>query len=179
MIITSVASNRRAISIHALRVEGDNPALTTATRATSFLSTPSGWRATRGWRASVGQCVIFLSTPSGWRATPPRHGRQLRRGISIHALRVEGDPDVLRALKFHFISIHALRVEGDTQKQLRDVERLLFLSTPSGWRATSARDWRRKKKAGNFYPRPPGGGRPLVISDQIAGPPGFLSTPSG
>ena len=35
--------------------------------------------------------------------------------ISIHALRVEGDPDVLWALKFYFISIHALRVEGDSK----------------------------------------------------------------
>ena len=37
-----------------------------------------------------------------------------RRGsISIHALRVEGDPVEKAGLGQHHISIHALRVEGD------------------------------------------------------------------
>ena len=36
-----------------------------------------------------------------------------------------------------YISIHALRVEGDSQTWTRKVRRALFLSTPSGWRATS------------------------------------------
>ena len=81
--------------------------------------------------------VQFLSTPSGWRATrvgllprlrdnyfyprPPGGGRRLvkaqieyTRKISIHALRVEGDIRSLSAMK-------------NTQR---------FLSTPSGWRAT-------------------------------------------
>ena len=57
----------------------------------------------------------FLSTPSGWRAT-----RQLVRiagsvHISIHALRVEGDGlQVLHDVHLAVISIHALRVEGDS-----------------------------------------------------------------
>ena len=34
-------------------------------------------------------------------------------GISIHALRVEGDPEVGHIVKAIGISIHALRVEGD------------------------------------------------------------------
>ena len=34
-----------------------------------FLSTPSGWRATK-LRKTVYQHDVFLSTPSGWRATP-------------------------------------------------------------------------------------------------------------
>ena len=37
---------RQAISIHALRVEGDICLFWTSIRVTSFLSTPSGWRAT-------------------------------------------------------------------------------------------------------------------------------------
>ena len=52
-----------------------------------------------------------------------------------------------------------------------------FLSTPSGWRATCRRR-RRSEKGVHFYPRPPGGGRPLhglatKAKDK------FLSTPSG
>ena len=36
------------------------------------------------------------------------------KGISIHALRVEGDAEVRKMIEFDIkISIHALRVEGD------------------------------------------------------------------
>ena len=35
------------------------------------------------------------------------------------------------------ISIHALRVEGDMQGAVTPVALIIFLSTPSGWRATS------------------------------------------
>ena len=104
--------------------------------AKAFLSTPSGWRAT------VPVCTIntnifaFLSTPSGWRATPFDNIKHTAVGISIHALRVEGDyprePMAPRVCDFYprppgggrqgafehtgyddVISIHALRVEGD------------------------------------------------------------------
>ena len=74
--------------------------------------------------------------------------------IPIHALREEGD------CRFRWlttggckISIHALREEGD-QKRSRQT-----------W-------WRR-----HFYPRPPRGGRPTILSIQIWDCP-FLSTPS-
>ena len=68
-------------------------------------------------------------------------------GISIHALRVEGDDDrhTVRAL-LAFISIHALRVEGDCCREYGIYVSGEFLSTPSGWRATAARDldqWQR------------------------------------
>ena len=36
-----------------------------------FLSTPSGWRATRTHKITEHH-TVFLSTPSGWRATAPR-----------------------------------------------------------------------------------------------------------
>ena len=35
--------------------------------------------------------------------------------ISIHALRVEGDPDLYIMQRGGWISIHALRVEGDSK----------------------------------------------------------------
>ncbi len=141
----------------------------------------------------------FLSTPSGWRATFPATRICYRGCISIHALRVEGDKVSNTIGSDPSISIHALRVEGDNHRlaDLEDIER--FLSTPSGWRAT------RKIRCLSFgmiyfYPRPPGGGRPMkaytnkLLIDFYPRPPGggrplrrkreqphrrFLSTPSG
>ena len=80
--------------------------------------------------------LIFLSTPSGWRATRRPELDKLYNAISIHALRVEGDYPCAYYLCQHkyfyprppgggrqefvfcdcrviLISIHALRVEGD------------------------------------------------------------------
>ncbi len=53
----------------------------------------------------------------------------------------------------------------------------IFLSTPSGWRATAwpARHW---SAIWNFYPRPPGGGRQYKALLRQRGLE-FLSTPSG
>ena len=102
------------ISIHALREEGDREAETYGGKLTEFLSTPSARRATDKLYCSECGCLIFLSTPSVRRATvtslptgavsvnfyprPPRGGRpgrgggrDQRGGISIHALREEGD----------------------------------------------------------------------------------------
>ena len=56
----------------------------------------------------------FLSTPSGWRATAVCIDcASLRFCISIHALRVEGDFSEMAKMYKNYISIHALRVEGD------------------------------------------------------------------
>ena len=79
----------------------------------------------------------FLSTPSARRATP--------------ALRRCG-PDA-------GISIHALREEGDRAAQRRRMERMAFLSTPSARRATGQAQ-RGEGAQLYFYPRPPRGGRP-------------------
>ena len=102
------------ISIHALREEGDLPAVRPPRGDSKFLSTPSARRATvttliksapftisihalreeGDWRIWLWNWLtwIFLSTPSARRATW-KHGRYTaRRHISIHALREEGDP---------------------------------------------------------------------------------------
>ena len=61
------------------------------------------------------------------------------------------------------ISIHALREEGDLIfKDLR-TSLILFLSTPSARRATRSTRSPRQSH-GNFYPRPPRGGRPASTS---------------
>ena len=62
------------ISIHALRVEGDEQGDLNNGTESEFLSTPSGWRATKTTVSNI-ESLRFLSTPSGWRATaaaPPR-----------------------------------------------------------------------------------------------------------
>ena len=67
--------------------------------------------------------------------------------ISIHALRVEGDRKCPGTFYHLLISIHALRVEGD--RCFHDVKHqiVLFLSTPSGWRATGISTTRPRKAA--------------------------------
>ena len=59
---------------------------------------------------------LFLSTPSGWRATRQASICRVQTPqVSIHALRVEGDGFFnLRLAVALKVSIHALRVEGDT-----------------------------------------------------------------
>ena len=78
--------------------------------------------------------------------------------ISIHALREEGDADVVKQRVDFLISIHALREEGDTINQLRQAFQVQFLSTPSARRATATSSTATTARS-NFYPRPPRGGR--------------------
>ena len=165
----------------------------------AFLSTPSARRATHGRLPATGKDSYFYPRP-------PRGGRPklwMRRDeirkISIHALREEGDaaahcgfrlpggflstPSARRATvtvpkqeQEYPISIHALREEGDWTAWSRAARRPLFLSTPSARRATRIAQ-RKDDLAGNFYPRPPRGGRPSrppLFMPTAA----FLSTPS-
>ena len=81
-----------AISIHALRVEGDR-----STPKIRLISDVISIHALRvegdlNMRERMYTCEVFLSTPSGWRATLPSSSINFNsRSISIHALRVEGD----------------------------------------------------------------------------------------
>ena len=109
-------AGRRAISIHALREEGDGTHSVNDSKsadfyprpprggrherngnfeeAKEFLSTPSARRATGGFFSS---CVVvgFLSTPSARRATQGGEDLSIPGFISIHALREEGDDNQL------------------------------------------------------------------------------------
>ena len=78
------------ISIHALREEGDDERNGDFTEAKEFLSTPSARRATRMLLNSA-LISLFLSTPSARRATITLCHFVFALGISIHALREEGD----------------------------------------------------------------------------------------
>ena len=170
------AGYRLAISIHALREEGDEASKFAAQRTKLFLSTPSARRATNDHNARIKE-EQFLSTPSARRATfLPIHQQGIDGVISIHALREEGDAaldhalagaiqflstpsarraterQVIRVIDFG-ISIHALREEGDHKT---------IQYQPNGK---------------NFYPRPPRGGRQCSHSSRD-GTKKFLSTPS-
>ena len=124
----------------------------------------------------------FLSTPSARRATHFSLPTPVPPSISIHALREEGDEVFVLGEVTVSISIHALREEGDSccRRQHRGQPRFLstpsarratsvsllltagrrFLSTPSARRATTA-SGELDCENGNFYPRPPRGGRPM------------------
>ena len=79
-----------AISIHALREEGDQVGVQCHLVWSDFYPRPP-----RGGRRFL-TCKVynmhkFLSTPSARRATEQRHHSSYQRPISIHALREEGD----------------------------------------------------------------------------------------
>ena len=101
---------------------------------------------------------VFLSTPSARRATSCFLWTRQCAGISIHALREEGDlcrtcRVIVRDL---FLSTPSAR--RATQRPPCRMPHRLFLSTPSARRATQS-GCCRHLPAQNFYPRPPRGGR--------------------
>ena len=157
-----------AISIHALREEGDSRAACWSSFSLLFLSTPSARRATvPTWiTASVTllisihalreegdhktpeltiQGIIFLSTPSARRATFIIDTARLVDDISIHALREEGDgcglPPIQRRSYF-------------------------YPRPPRGGRRSCCAP---SARTSNFYPRPPRGGRPGCAAGRFEG----------
>ena len=118
------------ISIHALREEGDTRTLPRCSSWAYFYPRPPRGGRLRSFR-SLRLLGPFLSTPSARRATC---GCLCQGSVRL-------------------ISIHALREEGDTSKR------------------------RRRRTPCNFYPRPPRGGRHIKkaqVPDNVQ----FLSTPS-
>ena len=128
---------RKVISIHALREEGDTCRDQYDELQRLFLSTPSARRAT-------GRCVQLLN----------------QRIISIHALREEGD----RVGRLYFAAVGIFLSTPSARRATSGLFTLMFgagfLSTPSARRATKPAK-SGGKRPGNFYPRPPRGGRPL------------------
>ena len=78
----------------------------------------------------------FQSTPSAWRETNVLPNPMPNHGISIHSLRMEGDPLTAQLETIAFISIHSLRMEGDPSTLIYTVLLSIFQSTPSAWRET-------------------------------------------
>ena len=80
----------------------------------------------------------FLSTPSGWRATCAMLSPSDQSCISIHALRVEGDFRGIGCRQTPTRHFYPRPPGGGRLIQAATAATLisLFLSTPSGWRAT-------------------------------------------
>ena len=128
------------ISIYALREEGDRTLTGKWPKARAFLSTPSARRATL-------QCLVTWSSHRYFYPRPPRGGRLCNAwshgvaiGISIHALREEGDP----------------APPGSTPSQTD-----FYPRPPRGGRHHDLKNGRGTK---NFYPRPPRGGRRQICN---------------
>ena len=150
----------RAISIHSLRMEGDNgirrnirrichfnplpphggrlvASVALATVLLLFQSTPSAWRETSMFFHPFLKNDIFQSTPSAWRETPDYQRIQTLQRISIHSLRMEGDSALsfllLRNSNFNPLPPHG----GRPVVALTVVLCNPFQSTPSAWRETA------------------------------------------
>ena len=117
-------------------MEGDSPCVLNSVAVDDFYPRPPGGGRPLGHGRSL--CAAkFLSTPSGWRATTEQLYTAMENDISIHALRVEGDVEyniVNVTEQMHFYP----RPPGGGRLILADESKRLtiFLSTPSGWRAT-------------------------------------------
>ena len=123
------------ISIHSLRMEGDIPPYADIYQRLNFNPLPP-----HGGRRMIFRMILrnslFQSTPSAWRETEETTEQHHICEISIHSLRMEGDPidNVCNQIFIHFnplpphggrllyrisrilsysISIHSLRLEGD------------------------------------------------------------------
>ena len=173
-------AGRRAISIHALREEGDGTHSVNDSKSADFYPRPPrGGRHERN--GNFEEAKEFLSTPSARRATGGAVRLCMRSGISIHALREEGDMGLIPP--FCTMSHFYPRPPRGGRRRAAKISafRVLFLSTPSARRATvvvDERDLREvisihalreegdevfilpKMRVSYFYPRPPRGGRP-------------------
>ena len=166
---------REAISIHALREEGDFSTGGLSIGVNTFLSTPSARRAT-AIAGILAELKEFLSTPSARRATGAVPASRSPVMISIHALREEGDAKDVRPAQHLRLFLSTPSARRATLALYDFMDAAVFLSTPSARRATRPR-WKARRRSGNFYPRPPRGGR-LSSSLSFRPPTSFLSTPS-
>ena len=119
--------------------------------------------------------MIFLSTPSARRATRHIHRCGGGKGISIHALREEGDVRSRSPYRTIHISIHALREEGDGTNP-RTGQPCCISIHALREEGDHHRRWKMVLHF-HFYPRPPRGGRPF-INNKLGCDVKFLSTPS-
>ena len=149
------------ISIHALREEGDifGPGDKQDTGISIHALREEGDTDLTAYALHE---VEFLSTPSARRATRCRSQRGRAGGISIHALREEGDAvSAVYGPDAGEISIHALREEGDRAVGCRRHRRGDFYPRPP--RGGRRREHKSVPFNSNFYPRPPRGGRRLYL----------------
>ena len=164
----------RAISIHALREEGDVPCDSVCQTIEDFYPRPP--RGGRRCQPRPGSRPDqFLSTPSARRATATPGGDYSGVHISIHALREEGDLAYSAAWSALQISIHALREEGDLTAMMSESIQHISIHALREEGDTQAAIIPTAPRY--FYPRPPRGGR-LGDVRRYFNSTLFLSTPS-
>ena len=189
---------KTGISIHALREEGDAQTCTRVRLLGYFYPRPPrGGRRSHGFRRSPGESISIhalreegdrfrqttVFTLANFYPRPPRGGRPRSRTPKKRADRFLSTPSARRATwtrskmrRSVSISIHALREEGD--KLLRRIKLDFgdfYPRPPRGGRQTA---WCWKHRSWfYFYPRPPRGGRPKGSNSFLIFW-GFLSTPS-
>ena len=152
------AADRPRISIHALREEGDCSVQHELHLLAYFYPRPP-----RGGRREPESrfccCRKFLSTPSARRATHHVFDALFRSLISIHALREEGDhgPCLLLPLQVQFLSTPSARRATEDGGARHIPTRDFYPRPPRGGRRLMLLS---KKSLLHFYPRPPRGGRP-------------------
>ena len=156
-----------AISIHALRGEGDElQSLLNTGKISISIHALRG----EGDRRRLHICqpfFLFQSTPSVGRATSASFQVSQLTAISIHALRGEGDDDHPVILKKASLFQSTPSVGRATTTFLTMIaQKELFQSTPSVGRATVLPD-PGKPKYPYFNPRPPWGGRRLIIINSL------------
>ena len=140
-----------------------------------FLPTPSARRATLAVRRFF-NWDAFLPTPSARRATEELIQAYKAAKISTHALREEGDVEANKIYEVSIcISTHALREEGDQTTRPPTVR--CPISTHALREEGDPGRKQRGLTRGDFYPRPPRGGRLFLLVDG-AHRMEFLPTPS-
>ena len=184
--LTHGAESDPAISIHALREEGDVGVLKQSLNLGYFYPRPPrGGRHDGMARLQNRRKHFYPRPPRGGRPPPaarqiasisnfyprpPRGGRRSpaecsagRPDISIHALREEGDFVVILLGVTGNISIHALREEGDSIASATPSAIIDFYPRPPrGGRLCGVDNIHHRIR--NFYPRPPRGGRLSPLS---------------
>ncbi len=132
-------------------------------RDNTFQSTPSAWRETIVPRLFPLYHSEFQSTPSAWRETVQGEHRERWHIISIHSLRMEGDPYAprLRVCAGLFQSTPSAWRET-TLTIMYFVSKMEFQSTPSAWRETYGGTGKIALYL-YFNPLPPHGGRQVIF----------------
>ena len=144
---------------------------------------PRGGRQVTPKRPGTGK-TVFLPTPSTRRATGGHFRRRKAQVISTHALHEEGDDPAMTVWDtFRAVSTHALHDDGDGERTARgragshisthalheEGDQVWLQIPPGSFISTHALHEEGDKNfpcfpayAGNFYPRPPRGGRPFT-----------------
>ena len=158
--MTELKDSRFTISIHALREEGDIGSGEVLAPTPNFYPRPPRGGRPRGSRRNNKMGDFYPRPPRGGRRSAVRPGHRQRR-ISIHALREEGDITATSATDCGLNFYPRPPRGGRRDPEFKNIQRSLFLSTPSARRAT---EFAAQIFVGcrNFYPRPPRGGRPAV-----------------